>query len=805
MRIRSWQVFVPIESLNGPVIDPSSSCATLLEETLSRSSAHPKSVPRTPLITSSMSVLAALLALPRYSNRVWLYIRSTAALFGSEKSIGVTSSVLAAERLTGHYTMTLALLHLVQQLFYEASSTVLLVMQQTPRLQQVKEEVLLRAARFVHAEIWVEHVGWKYAQLGDRFEIGRRVSSFYTEVFKHSPPTLKDGPFAALSRALSDAFLSKATASTITPLISSMTTAGSVLGVLYASRRYGDARRLIYLTESHLRLTRLLLNYKKHLSSSTEPSLLEQALCAKVGGSMGSFDGGPSKTDPVDALATYVKERGMGMTVPLEAMRVLFALCSSLSSSQGSPPTIIGHLSDPESTVASLVRIVQHPYDDPQLRNAVWNFITLAVDKEPALARLFVTGHFRMASPQISTKGKEKAGNGSVGKTVSAVTIACDMLEEWNQLWELNPQLLASLLRFLDIVWEHGHEHKPYLETIRKDSGLFEHLAAILAEELGPSPEYNTQDYVDFDGTRRSHLHEAVSVHAYKTIIKSHAAHIIAVDIRIHLQAQRENKSLQKPSSYTAIESMFKSEEQLTDLILEAVASNHDPTLHDELVKQIEVDFPTLIVEHLRVQEPIVEREYGDDFAFSTTLLQLRLQPYAVSDLISEVIDVHKKLTSVNLNLSLTFVQTNLTESWQYLLLQVIAYLRGNSSVRSTLLSLAASISRDLAVEKRSGDMMAQIHSARLSLLLAVLEVAWFSTEDTAPQITEFMTLVVNVRGIILSGSQPPGKSLTGQLTVPFHRPLLKIVYFCARQCRKSYKEHESRARRATAFNCGDA
>ena len=64
-----------------------------------------------------MSVLAALLPLPRYSNRVWLYIRSTASLFGSEHTVGFTSSVLAAERLTGHYTMTLALLHLVHQLF----------------------------------------------------------------------------------------------------------------------------------------------------------------------------------------------------------------------------------------------------------------------------------------------------------------------------------------------------------------------------------------------------------------------------------------------------------------------------------------------------------------------------------------------------------------------------------------------------------------------------------------------------------------------------------------------------------------
>ncbi|KAI0940233.1 hypothetical protein AcV5_001397 [Taiwanofungus camphoratus] len=757
----------------------------ILEEALSRSSAQPRSSPCTSLITSAMSVLSALLALPKYSNRVWLYIRSTASLFGSEKTVGFASSVLATERLTGHYTMTLALLYLVQQLFHEASSSVLAVLEHTPRLQQVKEEVLLRAARFVHAEIWVEHMGWKYAQLGDRFEIGRRVSSFYTEVFKHSPPTLKDGPFATLSRAVSDAFLSRATTSTINPLVSSLTTAGSVLGMLYASRRYGDARRLIYQIESHLLLTRILLNYKQNSAYSSEPSVLEQMLCARVGGSIASFDGGPSRIDPVDALAAYVKGRSMGSVVPVEAMRVLFALCSSLSSSHGSPPTIIGHLSDPEATVTSLVRIIQHPYDEAPLRNAVWNFITLAVDKEPALARLFVTGHFRIPTPKMSVKGKEKASDGShVSKTISAVTIACDMLEQWKDLWELNSQLLASLLRFLDVVWQHGHEHKTYLESLHKDSRLFDYLAAIIGEELGPSPDFRTQNYAVYDGVQHSDLHEAVSTHAYRTAVKSHAVHIIAVDIRMHLQSAHDGRSSQRPSSYNAIEGIIKSHEQLTELVAEAESSAYDPTIYDELAEQVKSDFPTLKMEHLQVQEPIVEREYGDDFSFSNTLLEFRLQPFTFIDGGEHVEGALKKLTSINLNLSLAHVQTALTESWQYLLLQVVAYVRGNSSLRSTVLSLAASISRNLAAERRSGDMMSTIHCARLSLLLALLEVAWFSTSDNKQELDHFIELVKNMRGIILNKSQPPARSFLGQLTVPFHRPLLQIIYFCSRQSR---------------------
>lgn len=142
----------------------------ILEEALS--SAHQNTPYRTQLITSAMSVLSAILALPQYAHRVWLYIRSTAALFGADRNVGFASVALASERVSGRYTMTLALLNLVQQLALEAFSSIL---PDNPRLQQLKEEVLLRAIRFVHTEIWVEHLGWKYAQKAERFDIGRQV------------------------------------------------------------------------------------------------------------------------------------------------------------------------------------------------------------------------------------------------------------------------------------------------------------------------------------------------------------------------------------------------------------------------------------------------------------------------------------------------------------------------------------------------------------------------------------------------------------------------------------------------------
>ncbi|EIN11025.1 hypothetical protein PUNSTDRAFT_119839 [Punctularia strigosozonata HHB-11173 SS5] len=756
--------------------------AMILEEAFSRSASQRRVAPRTNLITSAMSILSELLALPKYSNRVWLYIRSTAILFGSDRASGSTSSILAAERITGHYTMTLALLHLVQHLFYEASSSLLPVVAENSRLQTIKEEVLLRATRFVHAEIWVEHSGWKYVHLGDRFEIGRRISVLYTEVLKQSPSGM-DQPFATLRLAIVEALLSKATPSTIGPLVNIISSASPMLTALYASRRYGDARRLIFLLEAHLRLIRTLLEHRSMIPDFKGVSLLEQLLCARGPANGLSLNGARAQVDHIETLASYIKDRGMGNVTPLEATRVLHTLCASLASSFNTP-TIVGHLSNPEATVASFVRIVQHPYDDLALRTSLWDFMAMAVDKEPALAGLFIHGEFRI--PDVKGKGKAVPDQ-TKNSPVSALDTALDMLGQWKELWNLNPQILASVLRFIVAVWQHGMEHQSALESRRKDAELWACLAAIAQEDLGPAPDYQSESWINDDGVRHSPLHDAVSSHAYHTITKSRALHIIGLDVDMHLQLRdRKDQIPDRPASYQAIEGCFKDEDQFTDCVLEAAASPYDPGLYDKFIEDAKARYGHLSLRQLQNQTPLVEHEYGDDYMFSIPLLQRRLIPYRLVDEVQaqEADELERILASINLNLSLTNAQSCLTESWQYLLLRVVPFLRGQASTRKVVLTLAVSISGNIASDSRSGDMMAAIHGQRLSLLLAMLEVAWFSTTDTADEIQHFTDVVQNLRDIIVSDAQSPAKAVIGRVPIPFHKPLLQIIYFCVRHCR---------------------
>ncbi|KAG1893566.1 uncharacterized protein F5891DRAFT_1258611 [Suillus fuscotomentosus] len=510
----------------------------------------------------------------------------------------------------------------------------------------ILEEALSRSqARtvFVHGEIWVEHLSWKYAQLGDTFEIGRRLSSFYDYVLKQSPPALGDRPFPALSQALADVLLHKATTSTIKPLVSSIAVAPHILGTLYAS---------------------LVLSYKQSIPYSSKPCLPEQALCARVAGGAGFTDSTRSRIDPVDILANYVKGWDIGTAVPLESIRVLYALCAFLSVTQPS---------NPEATVVSFVRIVQHPCEDLALRNAVWNFIAFA----------------------------QEQGEDDSKKHMSALEVANETLSRWKDLWEANPQLLASVFRFIYVVWQHGLEHKNLIDTTRGNDEFWTNVVAVVKEELSPNLDYETETFIILDDECRSSLHEAVSVQSYRNMVKSYAVRVIGQ--AIFLQPQSGScEPAKKPLSYSKLAPSFKSEDQLNELILEAKSTSYDPSLSDKLAAQLQQDFPGLSLTHLQLQDLSDERQFGDDFMFSIALLRSRMQQcVSGDDMANAVEEVEKRITSLNLNLSLTYAQTALTKSWQFLLHQVLPFVRPVPEIRLNLLSLSAMISGDLALKKR--------------------------------------------------------------------------------------------------------
>jgi len=110
-------------------------------------------------------------------------------------------------------------------------------------------------------------------------------------------------------------------------------------------------------------------------------------------------------------------------------------------------------------------------------------------------------------------------------------------LAHWKDLWESNPQLLALVLHFLHVFWQHGLEHKLLIDVTRQNEEFWSRMVAISQEELGPNPDYVTNTFVVLDDERCSDLHEAVFVQAYCGMAKSYAVHIIlGQDMFLHTE-----------------------------------------------------------------------------------------------------------------------------------------------------------------------------------------------------------------------------------------------------------------------------
>ncbi|KDQ15482.1 hypothetical protein BOTBODRAFT_158346 [Botryobasidium botryosum FD-172 SS1] len=753
----------------------------ILRDALSTSSAS-RGTTSTRLVTSALSVLTALL--PVFPGRVWTFLRGSPLLFGDERQKGSTPTLLASERVVGSYAMTLTLLDLVRALFDEGLGN---MYSHPATLQHLKTDVLLRALAFVHNDIWMDHMTWKYNKLSERFEIGHKIVSLYSEILTQAPLTLPADPEKAPERSVltdlatfvMDLFLVRATASSINPIVHIIATGPQLLHALHQAKRYIDQQFLANLITVNLHLCRLILT-RKRTSGVNRICLLEQSLFMGVSTGAFSVTSRRSRINPIETVALLIKERAY-MDLPLAAIRLLTALCCSVAATQPSPPSIVAHLSNAGDLAVQFVRLVQQPSEELPFREAIWSLMSIAVETQPALANLLITGKVQTSHPQKDAssekergKEKEKAQAGGLAPSPGAVTAAVHVLYSMDTVWSDNPSLIAHALGFLDVVWQHSLEHAAVLNPVRADDRFWDALASVVKMETNDVPSiYEVEMVVEGDDAKPG---EPVAYHAYRTLAKAHAVHIFALDMASSSHDDSESKAA-KPACLPSLFAMLKDVGQAQ--LKEAITNTCDPQLHDEVRQALATDFPLFSLDSVRTQALPVERKFGIDYLFSQERVKFFLFGYAGTDAVLS----HALLGRIrwlNLDWSLTDSQIALTRSWKRLMQEIVPWTKGQADLVSGVMTAAAAVAEEIAKESRSGDLVATVHSERLSLLLAMLNITWTSP----PKAADFLSLLNSVHDIISSEKFHPLDSLRGATSSHFHRSILELVYYCARNAR---------------------
>ncbi|KIM22527.1 hypothetical protein M408DRAFT_332895 [Serendipita vermifera MAFF 305830] len=785
------------------------------------------------LITSSVSMLSALArVLPR---RVWPLMRSTGLLGlagggfgfgattqqsykGSDNGAYVqpssipqstTAAVLASERATGSYDITLSVLSLVRSLLDNAIESDM----SSDISPELKGEVLGNALRFVHASVWCEYTGWKYRRLGDRFEIGTRVTSIYCDVLRNwtagagGEGSSNGLVFRGLAAYVLDAFLFQATPNTVTPLVHTLTIGQDMSRALKSSQRNAENAKLIGLLQSYLLLSRFILAYKRSSPFASRQSLLEHLLC--TGTSINSSSVVASrhhKVIPVDSIANLALSSDMGPIIPVSAVDMLSSVVLSFGEIQPSPPSLVTHMTDAEETVNQLVRIVSSNYEESRLRKAIWSLMAHSVDHQPALATLFVTGSFFVRpsanekkddDKKDETASASKASSNADRKTKSALTIAVETTSLWEALWKNDPALLSVIIRFIDAVFRHELEHAAAVESVRLDSSFWMRLMWIIKQRV-PADFADDTDNMEVDKTEKSKFYTSVRS-AYHKLAQAFAVNICAIEAGSQRRSVKptpsptpvagKSKAPPPAVSLMALKNISQVGDTLSSQLKEAMKSSLDIELHERLAHQLRDFFPDFSLEALQSPFPAVQRLFGAEYLYQVTLLEPRVVPEMTDrESGAKLRQLLNDAQAVNCNWSIVDAEIEHTRAWKQFLQEGGATMQDDDKGKTELFKLSISMSETIANEHRTGKTMSIIHTERLGALLALLESTWSLSLTANKEVAKmFAQLLRNVHAIVMSEVFPPIESLrqsaVGEGT-GFHRQVLRIAYFCARKAR---------------------
>ncbi|KAH8928846.1 hypothetical protein BT69DRAFT_406129 [Atractiella rhizophila] len=739
------------------------------------------------------------------SNQVWAFLRQNHVLIFPvslpfSKQNGARSShsanTIQAERLSGRYPVTLSLLSLVHGLVLDAQRTCYIT---DSAYVDVKRDVLSSALKWVRDEVWASFLNWKYADLSQKHEIGFRVLTIFSVLVQEAALLVGKNVEAEryflrdAAEYVVDAFLANATLATLDPLL---WIAGSGSTNILALRKKGgtssqvEIERVEATIRSALELMRQLLMVKKLLGGP--PSLLEKVMFGSLNSASNT-----SLREPIKALINYIISPH-STTISRLAARVLTFL-TNLSAAWDAPSLLsqLGSLEDTEKLLPSIFDLLEDEYTDSYYRTSLWDMISSIVDHQSALGILFVTGSH---IPSIDPPGDSE-------KSRTAVTIAFGFLSRWEELYgvtkrkpsmkkagqteeddaELSsvPHLLAAILRFLNTAWMHFSEFGQALLKYREDSKFWSILMSLASVNVGTVADTAdlTQEGADWVG-----IDENISGVCHKLMAKIYAVQIVTVDVQMSMRPSttkgKEKAKVQKSldsflNSIADVRSPF-----LKTAISSAVSSHCEPELHARIRHVLNTVVPAFKIEDCRRSVshlPDGEREYGEDYIYDISMTDKKLSGFVDAGKLAEM-DVQRLVEVIKLtnhNWSLTDCEIAFSRSWKRLLDCSTTQISKDPKTVQPIFDMLESIIEQVSEEEKGGEVMLQVQSERLNLLLTLMEIASFAQlKGSNMQVkASLIGMAKGVVQIVTNRALPVRESVMRQSSVRFHRTVFRLQY----------------------------
>ncbi|KAI8389304.1 nucleoporin subcomplex protein binding to Pom34-domain-containing protein [Blakeslea trispora] len=806
-----------------------------------------------PIDILTLGIQCLTLLLPTYKSHIWQYLKHTPILPTMNTSVQFSSGIIRpysgsqiqqivskVEFTSGRYTLLLAFLDLVQGLVQDIQSSWWLAEVAQDANQQCQVEVLYVCLHYLMLDVFPSYVLWRYKKLSERFLIGIKLLTIFSEVAIHFKlPSTADAKLSlnSIREGIFNNFLYDGGIYHISPLIDTITEGAEMANVLYKSSHPKEAQRVEKLTEMTFCFVKVLLQHRLeqiNQGSAVPESTLEHLLLEQSTGSR--------STDFLLRIARHVYYRH-SIALPTEATNVLTLLCRTTASWKIVPNFVqyLGSTEQVHSIIRTYLEIAKDHFQNENLSASIWQFMTTLMETQPSLAILFLDcGDFIMPSPKsavrlLSGQVRSASSGPSPVVTESAIRAATDLLSHWETLSVEKPTVTSNVMRFLATFWQTAFDHYALVERSRADNALWDVVGKVLLNPTNSMDtlNLNTLDLLD-PKAETIHFDMDVRRRCCLNLSKAYAMRIIAYEIHItvgnaHGQATTEKlpvglknllSKISDPVKLAAMREAFVKSDFNPDLVLQAKSSVDTvlKTLHIQDRSILLCKMPRL--GHGDDMACGKAHRYGDSYLYDYYLASTRIQSLyaqisekhghvektedmlvdpieAVSDIKEDASQCLRSLLLVNHNSSIVDSQVTLIRSFK------------------TFIEICSRRSSDLIWSSRATTESADVLH---SFLKELIKAARAETRDDGVTLTSYSVLVQFIRNLtedwigknrsVVTGVDSNAKknyfdkafdllsALSGLLNrenyalfqsicdntaIRFHRPLLESILLCLR------------------------
>ncbi|OBZ84590.1 hypothetical protein A0J61_07361, partial [Choanephora cucurbitarum] len=770
-----------LESITGGAVDGTD--APLLVSIICNIVTFCSTMEPCPIDILTLSVQCLTLLLPNYKSHIWQYLKYTPILPIMNSSVQLSSGITRpysgsqiqqivskVEFTSGRYTLLLAFLDLIQGLVQDIQRSWWATENIQDVNQQCQVEVLYVCLHYLMLDVFPSYASWRYKKLSERFLIGTKLLSIFSEVAIHFKfPSANNTKLSlnSIREGIFSNFLYDGGIYHISPLIDTITEGARKANALYKSSYPKEAQRVEKLTEMTFCFVKILLQHRLEQidqgntvpESTLERLLLEQST-------------GTRSTDFLLRVARHIHYRH-NITLPTEATNVLTLLCRTTAGWKIVPNFVqyLGSTEQVHSIIRTYLEIAKDHFQNENLSASIWQLMTTLMETQPSLAILFLDcGDFIMPSPKSAVRllnGQVQSTSSAPSPVVteSAIRAATDLLSHWETLSVEKPTVTSNVLRFLATFWQTAFDHYALVERSRADSALWDVVGRVL---LNPN---NTMDTLNLDTldlldskSKSIHFDQDVRRRCCLNLSKTHAMRIIAYEIHITAgNASGQTIAEKLPVGLKNLLSKLSDPAKLAAMREAFVKSDFDPNL----VRQAESSADA-VLETLGIQDRSIllckmprlgygddvacgeAHRYGDSYLYDYYLASTRIQ-----SLYAEIANKYESVEKIDSMLLDPVEAVTSLKEYASQCLRSLLLVNHNSSIVDSQVTLIRSFKTFIEVcSRRSSDL---IWSSRTntgstdtlhSFLKELIHAAQAETRDDGVTLTSYSVLVQFIRNL---------------------------------------------------------